>query len=75
MLVGFVTVISKLKTGVWNEGFEGPCHGGTGYHNTVTVQDDPVFYVERVTICPDCGDIVVRGMVIIWEALLNSVQE
>ena len=46
-----------------------------GYDNTVTVQDDPVCYDERVTICPECGDIIVRGTAIIWEPLLNSVQE
>ena len=45
-----------------------------GYDNTVTVQNDPVCYVERLTICPACGDIIVRGTAIIWEALLNSVQ-
>ena len=43
--------------------------------NTVAVQDDPVCYVERVTICPECGDIIVRGTAIVWEALLNIVQE
>ena len=35
------------------------------YDNTITVQYDPVCYVERFTICPECGDIIVRGMVII----------
>ena len=40
-----------------------------GYDNTVTVQYDPVRYVERVMICPECGDIIVRSTVIIWEAL------
>ena len=45
------------------------------YDNTVTVQDYPVCYVERVTICPECGDIIVRSTAITWEALLNSVQE
>ena len=43
--------------------------------NTVAVQDDPVCYVERVTICPECGDIIVRGTAIVWEALLDIVQE
>ena len=33
-----------------------------GYDDTVTVglQDGPV-YVERVTICPECWNIIVRG--------------
>ena len=58
-----------------NGGFEGPCHGETGNDYTVRVQDDPVCYGERVTICPECGDVIVRGTAIIWKALLNSVQE
>ena len=35
----------------------------------------PACYVERVTIRPECGDIIVRGTATIWEALLNSVHE
>ena len=46
-----------------------------GYDNTVTVQYDPICYVERVTICPECGDIIVRDTAIIWEALFNSVHK
>ena len=36
-----------------------------GYDNMVTEQVDPVCYVERVTICPECGDIIVHGTAII----------